>query len=135
LQVIIIFFDNLIPKGVYFNGDDVFSRFGWRSSWGDINGDKVIDLIISEPFLNHEKGRVHIWHGGSKFPRPPSGINFSESADMCFEYTYNHEQARYGNDLFFLKEKNNQIMIITAPRDSQFGFEMSGSVTIQFADQ
>jgi len=125
--------DDLIPYGVLFTGDDLFGRLGWRSGWSDVNGDGVEDLWISEPYLNHQNGRIYHWYGGSNFPTPGTIIDDCKaSANFCLEYTNTQTQALFGSNIDSFSENSHNNVILTAPRDSQFGQEMAGSVVVLF---
>jgi len=75
--------------------------------------------------------------GGIRFPVLGSIIDLDASIDSgafshCFENRAgNLLQARYGSFFHYIEFSNSfPTLMVAAPRDSQFGSEMSGSVTL-----
>ena len=52
------------PRGVYFNGFDTASRFGYSvRGLNDFNGDGIGDMLIGAPFADSERGKAYVIYG------------------------------------------------------------------------
>ncbi|MGE4069570.1 MAG: integrin alpha [Lysobacterales bacterium] len=52
------------PRGVFFNGFDTASRFGYSvRGLDDFNGDGIGDMLIGAPFADSERGKAYVIYG------------------------------------------------------------------------
>lgn len=105
-------------------GDQRFARFGWQVAFGDVDGDGIDDLVVSEPMrretIGVDAGSVGVWRGGTSFP---TGTIPRTSATWRFDAP--RPRMQYGRVFTLLGKR----LAIAAPFDSANG-EMAGSVTV-----
>ncbi|KAJ2627887.1 hypothetical protein H4R22_004175 [Coemansia sp. RSA 1290] len=77
-------------------------------------------LWIGEPFSDMEDGRVYRWKRGTKLP-------------TCYAIP-GMRQARFGHSISVVDAGDKQIVLVTAPHDSQFS-RFSGSISILSSDE
>ncbi|KAJ1667243.1 hypothetical protein IW140_001697 [Coemansia sp. RSA 1813] len=74
------------------------------------------ELWIGEPISESEDGRIYQWHAGTDEP-------------ACFFLRNTIGKARLGQAIRSVRRGNNEILVVTAPHDSQFS-RLSGSVLL-----
>ena len=53
---------------VLIDGEALSENFGIEVLLGDVNGDRLMDLIIGDSWYNARQGRLYVFHGAAAFP-------------------------------------------------------------------
>eukprot|EP01126_Amoeba_proteus_P007193 TRINITY_DN1255_c0_g3_i5.p1 TRINITY_DN1255_c0_g3~~TRINITY_DN1255_c0_g3_i5.p1 ORF type:complete len:468 (+),score=103.97 TRINITY_DN1255_c0_g3_i5:177-1406(+) len=117
-------------EGAFLEGTEMFGRLGYYTTWNPVTN----DFWISQPFANNERGRIYNF--GNTIPVYGSLTFVEPNSTNCYEYTAQPLSARYGSGIFFPKiysRPSSPVIVptvVSAPRDSQFGNEMGGSLVL-----
>lgn len=117
-----------------FEGDRNYGKFGWHTSWQDVNGDGFIDLVLGSPYRTEdlaatnggENGAVYIFYGGKSFPRGKAtsdcGIGNLEPCPgqkASLYITSNQKFSQFGRKVVSMRKfANAPSVIVSGPRYS-----------------
>jgi len=129
--------DDLDPVASFTNNFP-FSRLGWKVKFGDLNGDSLDDLVLTQPWKDNpfdgaeSSGNVFVFKGGRSFPNGKV-TNPEGSCSVCFGASKTH--ALFGSNVHMLPKFNSTRMdlLVSAPTmtsSNDGSYESNGAVIL-----